>query len=135
VLSLLHFLAEGKVAIGHFPTVWPKNTIFAVYIKKFCKFPILLKNGIRTPTPWGYCGGHCENVCKNFFAKIGFRVKKHNFCENPIGFLLNSPDYIYPENWIPRTTFFTIFVNFLQLYDFCDFSATLRFSQNKYILL
>jgi hypothetical protein len=21
------------------------------------------KNGIRTPTPWGYCGGHCKNVC------------------------------------------------------------------------
>jgi hypothetical protein len=36
------------------------------------------------PTPWGYCGGHCKNVCKIFFAKIRFRVKKHDFCNNPI---------------------------------------------------
>jgi hypothetical protein len=57
--------------------VWPKNMIFAVYSKKFRKFPISLKNGIRTPHPIR-----------------GFRVKKHNFCENPIGFLQNSPDCI-----------------------------------------
>jgi hypothetical protein len=29
---------------------------------------------------------------KSFFSKIGFRVEKHNFCKNPIGFLQNSPD-------------------------------------------
>jgi hypothetical protein len=21
------------------------------------------KTGFEPPTPWGYCGGHCENVC------------------------------------------------------------------------
>jgi hypothetical protein len=25
-------------------------------------------------------------------AKIGFRIEKHDFCKNPIGFLRNSPD-------------------------------------------
>jgi hypothetical protein len=27
-------------------------------------------------------------------AKIRFRVEKHDFCNNPIGFSRNSPDYI-----------------------------------------
>jgi hypothetical protein len=97
--------------------VWPKNTIFAVYSKKFRKFPILLKIGIWTPTPWGYCGRHCENVCKFFFAKFGFRVKKHDFRENPIRFLQNSLDYI-PKIGFREKLFFTIFAIFPQLYNF-----------------
>jgi hypothetical protein len=62
--------------------------------KNSANFRFRLKAGFEPPTPWGYCGGHCKNVCKKFFCKNRISGQKHNFCKNPIGFLQNSPDYI-----------------------------------------
>jgi hypothetical protein len=46
--------------------VWPKNTIFEVYSKKFRKFPILLKKRDSNPPPHG---GTAADIAK-MFAKI-----------------------------------------------------------------
>jgi hypothetical protein len=47
----------------------------------------------------------------NFFAKIGFRVKKHDFRENPIGFFRNSPDSIPKIGFCEK-----LFSRFLQFF-------------------
>jgi hypothetical protein len=40
------------------------------------------------PLPHGDIVADIAKMFSNFFfAKIGFRVEKHNFCNNPIGFL------------------------------------------------
>jgi hypothetical protein len=81
-------------------TVWSKNTIFAVYSKKFRKFPISLKSGILTPYPMGIIWRTLQKCLQIFFAKIGFWVVKHDFCKNPIGFPRNSPKP-FAKNFFP----------------------------------
>jgi hypothetical protein len=70
-----HAPRGGFIFVGFFIkllVVWPKNTIFAVYSKKFRKFPILLKTGIRTPHPMG--------ILRRTLQKCLLKI----FCENRI---------------------------------------------------
>jgi hypothetical protein len=39
------------------------------------------KQDLNPPTPWGYCGGHCKNVCKFFLQKLDFGSKNTNFAK------------------------------------------------------
>jgi hypothetical protein len=53
------------------------------------------KNRDSNPPSHGDTAADIAKMFANFFfAKIGFRVEKHDFCKNPIRFLRNSPDYI-----------------------------------------
>jgi hypothetical protein len=51
------------------------------------------KNQDLNPPSHGDTAADIAKMFANFFfAKIGFRVKKHDFCKNSIGFSRNSPD-------------------------------------------
>jgi hypothetical protein len=81
------------------------------------------KTGFEPPTPWGYSGRHCENVCKIFLQKSDFASKNTIFAKIRSDFCK-----------IPRTlsrkldstkNFFHDFRNFR------DFSASLGFWQKN----
>jgi hypothetical protein len=61
--------------------VWPKNTIFEVYSKKFRKFPILLKTGIRTPHPMGILQQTLRKCLLKFFCKNRISGRKTRFLQ------------------------------------------------------
>jgi hypothetical protein len=81
----------GEMGTKQFKGVAEKHDFRSIQ-RKIPQVSDFAKKWDSNPTPWGYCGGHCEKVCSKFFAKIGFRVEKHDFRKNPRGFLQNSPD-------------------------------------------
>jgi hypothetical protein len=73
-------------------SVWLKNTIFAIYSKKFRKFPDFAKKRDSNPLPHGdVAAGIVKMFAKKILQKADFAAKKTIFCNNPIGFLQNSP--------------------------------------------
>jgi hypothetical protein len=52
------------------------------------------QNRDSNPPPHGDVAYDIAKMFAKKFAKIGFWVEKHNFRDNPIGFLQNSPDSI-----------------------------------------
>jgi hypothetical protein len=97
--------------------VWPKNTIFAVYSEKFRKFPISLKNGIRTPHPMGILRRTLRKGLLKIFRENRISGTKTRFSRKSARIFAKFPG-LNRENRIPRKTFFTIFADFPQLYDF-----------------
>jgi hypothetical protein len=61
-----------------------KNTIFAVYSKKFRKFLISLKSGIRTPYPMGIMRQTLQKCLQNIFHENRFSGRKTVWPKNTI---------------------------------------------------
>jgi hypothetical protein len=105
--------------LAGFEPVWPKNTIFAVYSEKFRKFPISLKNRIRTPYPMGILRRTLRKCLLKIFRENRISGRKTRFSRKSDRIFAKFPR-LNRENRIPRKTVFTIFADFPQLYDFRD---------------